>query len=63
MAGVERAMGWKKLSSCITGAVDQELLWHSNSLVTENRILGNHVKGGVWLSEDARKALAESGTC
>jgi hypothetical protein len=56
-------MGWKKLSSCITGAVDQELLWHSNSLVTENRILGNHVKGGVWLSEDARKALAESGTC
>jgi hypothetical protein len=39
-------MGWKKLSSCITGSGDQELLWRSDSLMTENRILGNHVKGG-----------------
>ena len=59
-------MDWKKLSSCIRGSVDQELLWHSDSLMRENRILCNRVKEGVWLSADARKTLlrvAHAGPC
>src|SRR5262245_35822414 len=52
-------MDWKYLLAYITGTVDQELLVRNEYLVTENRILRNHIKGRVRLSDGERKALAE----
>src|SRR5215471_5710585 len=55
------AMDWKQFLAYITGTVDQELLLRNEYLVTENRILRDHLKGRVRLSNGERKALAESG--
>jgi putative transposase len=54
-------MAWKTLLAYITGTVDQELLVRNESLVTENRILPNHIRGHVRLRDDERKALAAIG--
>ena len=54
-------MDWKHLLAYITGTVDQELLVRNEYLVTENRILRNHIKGCVRLSDGERKTLAELG--
>src|SRR5256712_2403568 len=54
-------MDWKTLLAYITGTVDQELLARNAYLVTENRILRNHIKGRLRLSDGERKALAEIG--
>src|SRR5437879_2655800 len=54
-------MDWKHLLAYITGTVDQELLARNAYLVTENRILRNHIKGRLRLSDGERKALAEIG--
>src|SRR5918992_3773637 len=54
-------MDWKHLLAYITGTVDQELLVRNEYLVTENRILRNHIKGCVRLSDGERKMLAELG--
>jgi hypothetical protein len=56
-----RRMDWKTLLAYITGTVDQELLLRNEYLVTENRILRNHIKGRVRLSDGERKTLAEIG--
>src|SRR5881296_4267475 len=58
---VERRMDWKTLLAYITGTVDQELLLRHEYLVTENRILRNHIKGRLRLSDGERKTLAELG--
>ena len=58
---VERRMDWKTLLAYITGTVDQELLVRDEYLVTENRILRNHIKGRLRLSDGERKALADIG--
>jgi len=55
------AMDWKHLLAYITGTVDQELLLCHAYLVTENRILRNHIKGRIRLSDGERKTLAEMG--
>jgi transposase len=55
------AMDWKHLLAYITGTVDQELLLRNEYLVTENRILCNHIKGRVHLSDGERTALAAIG--
>ena len=54
-------MDWKVLLAYITGSVDQALLLRIEYLVTENRILRNHIKGRVRLSDGERKTLAEIG--
>jgi transposase len=54
-------MDWKHLLAYITGTVDQELLLRNEYLVTENRILRNHIKGRVQLRDGERKALAAIG--
>jgi transposase InsO family protein len=54
-------MDWKTLLAYITGTVDQELLVRNEYLVTENRILRNHIKGRLRLSDGERKALAGIG--
>src|ERR671935_431312 len=54
-------MDWKVLLAYITGSVDQALLLRNESLVTENRILRNQIKGCVRLSDGERKTLAEIG--
>src|SRR6266567_1809166 len=43
------------LLAYITGTVDQELLLRNEYLVTENRILRNHLKGRIRLSDGERK--------
>src|SRR6266850_3284895 len=58
---MERSMNWKTLLAYITGTVDQELLFRNEYLVTENRILRNHIKGRIRLSDGERKTLAEMG--
>src|SRR5215510_14622546 len=50
-----------KTRNQFTGTVDQELLLRHEYLVTENRILHNHLKGRIRLSDGERKALAELG--
>src|SRR5256712_13858710 len=57
----DRHMDWKTLLAYITGSVDQELLLRNEYLVTENRILRNHITGRVRLTDGERKALAEIG--
>src|SRR5712664_3036175 len=54
-------MDWKTLLVYITGTVDQELLLRNESLVTENRILRNQLKGRARLSDGERKTLADIG--
>jgi putative transposase len=54
-------MDWKVLLAYITGSVDQALLLRIEYLVTENRILRNHIKGHVRLSDGECKTLAEIG--
>jgi putative transposase len=54
-------MDWKTLLAYITGTVDQELLVRNEYLVTENRMLRNHITGRVRLRDGERKALAEIG--
>jgi transposase InsO family protein len=56
-----RHMDWKALLAYITGTVDQELLLRNEYLVTENRLLRNHITGRVRLSDGERKTLAEIG--
>jgi putative transposase len=54
-------MDWKTLLAYITGTVDQELLLRNEYLVTENRMLRNHIKGRLRLSDGERTALADIG--
>jgi transposase InsO family protein len=54
-------MDWKHLLAYITGSVDQELLRRDEYLVTENRILRQHIKGRVRVTDTERKTLAEIG--
>src|SRR2546425_4157436 len=54
-------MDWKTLLAYITGTVDQELLLRNEYLVTENRILRDHMKGRLRLRDGERIALAEIG--
>src|SRR6266404_8922397 len=54
-------MGWKVLLAYLTGSVDQALLLRIEYLVTENRILRNHIKGRVRLSDGECKTLADIG--
>ena len=54
-------MDWKTLLAYITGTVDQELLVRNEYLVTENRILRNHITGRLRLRDDERKTLAAIG--
>jgi len=54
-------MDWKQLLAYITATVDQELLWRNEYLVTENRVLRNHIQGRVRLSDGERTTLAEIG--
>src|SRR5689334_21605915 len=54
-------MGWKRLLAYITGSVAQELLWRTEYLVTENRLLRAQIKGRIRLSDGERKTLAEIG--
>jgi putative transposase len=54
-------MSWKTLLAYITRTVDQELLRRNEYLVTENRILRDHMKGRLQLRDGERKALADIG--
>lgn len=54
-------MDWKQLLAYITGAVDRELLLRNKYLVTENRILRQHIEGRVRLTDAERMTLAEIG--
>src|SRR5215475_11318547 len=54
-------MDWKVLLAYITGSVDQALLLRNEYLVTENRILRNHMQGRLRLSDGERKTLADIG--
>jgi putative transposase len=54
-------MDWKTLMAYITGTVDQELLLRNEYLVTENRILRNHMQGRLRLRDGERKTLADIG--
>jgi len=54
-------MSWKTLLAYITGTVDQELLLRNEYLVTENRILRDHMQGRLRLRDGERKALADIG--
>jgi putative transposase len=54
-------MDWKVLLASITGSGDQALLLRHEYLVTENRILRNHIQGRVRLSDGERNTLADIG--
>jgi hypothetical protein len=54
-------MNWKQLLASITGSVDEELRLRNAYLTAENRILRNHIKGRVPLTDAERKTLAEMG--
>ena len=54
-------MNWKQLLVSITGSVDEELRRRNAYLTAENRILRNHIKGRVPLTDAERKTLAELG--
>ncbi len=54
-------MDWKAMLAYITGSFDQELLSRNEYLVAENRILRNQVHGGLRLTDDERRTLAEIG--
>ena len=57
----KRPMRWKQLLAYITGSVDQELLLRNESLVTENCMLRQQIRGRVRLSDSDRKTLAVIG--
>ena len=40
-------MNWKRMLAYVTGSVDEELLALNEYLVTENRILRNHITNAV----------------
>jgi putative transposase len=44
-------MNWKQLLAYITGTVDRELLLRNEYLVTENRVLRQHIEGRVRLTD------------
>ena len=54
-------MNWKQLLASITGSVDEELRLRNAYLTEENRVLRNHIKGRVPLTDAERKTLAEMG--
>jgi putative transposase len=54
-------MNWKQLLASITGSVDEELRLRNAYLTAENRVLRNHIKGRVQLTDAERKTLAEMG--
>jgi hypothetical protein len=54
-------MHWKQLLASITGSVDEELRLRNAYLTAENRILRNHIKGRVQLTDAERKTLAKMG--
>jgi putative transposase len=54
-------MNWKQLLASITGSVDEELRLRNAYLTAENRILRNHIKRRVQLTDAERKTLAEMG--
>lgn len=54
-------MNWKQLLASITGSVDEELRLRNAYLTAENRILRNHIKGRVQLTDAERNTLAEMG--
>jgi hypothetical protein len=54
-------MRWKQLLASITRSVDEELRLRNAYLAAENRILRNHIKGRVPLTDAERKTLAEMG--
>jgi putative transposase len=54
-------MNWKQLLASITGTVDEELRLRHAYLTAENRILRDHIKGRVPLTDAERKTLAEMG--
>ena len=54
-------MDWQHLLASITGTVDQALLLRNEYLVTENRMLRNHIQGRVRFSDGERTALAVIG--
>ena len=54
-------MNWKQLLASITGSIDEELRLRNTYLTAENRILRNHIKGRVPLTDVERKTLAEMG--
>jgi putative transposase len=61
VAEVKSGMDWKQLLAYITGSVDQELLLRNESLVTENRMLRQQIRGRLRLSDSDRKTLAAMG--
>ena len=54
-------MDWKTLLAYISGSVDEELLLRNEYLAAENRILRDHIKGRVRLTDAERQTLAEIG--
>lgn len=44
----------------VTGSVDEELLARNEYLVTENRILGNQIRGRIRLTDTERISLASA---
>ena len=54
-------MKWKRLLAYITGSVDQDLLLRNEYLATENRILGNQIRGRLRFTDSERISLAEIG--
>ena len=54
-------MGWTQLLADTAGSVDEELLLRNVYLVTENRILRNHIQGRVRLSDGERHTLTAIG--
>src|SRR5215468_8907464 len=59
--GMAYPMDWKQLLASITRSVDEELRLRNAYLVTENRLLRQHMTVRVPLSDGDRLALAEIG--
>ena len=54
-------MDWPRILAYITGTVDEELLLRNEYLAAENRILMEHLKGPLRLTDPQRRTLAEIG--
>jgi putative transposase len=54
-------MDWARILAYVTGLVDQELLTRIEYLAAENRILKDHSKGRLQLSDAERATLDELG--
>ena len=52
-------MNWKLQLASITGTVDRDLILQNEYLAAENKILHNHIKGRILLSDKERINLAE----